>query len=72
MSTERKNGGELPPYVSYLLRLWQETGGETRCWRASLQDPHTGHRVGFADLEELFSFLRRETGESPDGETDAS
>ncbi len=72
MSTERKNGGELPPYVSYLLRLWQETGGATTHWRASLQDAQTGQRVGFADLENLFSFLRRKTGESPDGKTDAS
>ena len=72
MSTERKNGRELPPYVSYLLLLWQETGGETSCWRASLQDPQTGQRVGFADLENLFSFLRRKTGGSPDGKTDAS
>ncbi len=66
MSTERKNGGELPPYVSYLLRLWQETGGERGCWRASLQDPLSGgHRLGFANLDELVSFLREQMGLAP-------
>jgi hypothetical protein len=43
-------------YRSYLLRLWC---AETRdpCWRASLEDPHTGKRIGFASLEQLFAFL---------------
>jgi hypothetical protein len=68
MSTERINGGELPPYVSYLLRLWQETGGETNCWRASLQDPLSGERVGFAHLDELVAFLRQQTGLAPPAE----
>jgi hypothetical protein len=38
------------------LRLWC---AETRdpCWRASLEDPHTGKRIGFASLEQLFAFL---------------
>lgn len=31
-------------------------------WRASLTDPHTGRRHGFASLEELFEFLRAEIG----------
>jgi hypothetical protein len=43
-------------YRSYLLRLWcAETAGP--CWRASLEDPHTGERFGFASLEQLFAFL---------------
>ncbi len=44
-------------YRAYLLRLWRS---ETRAgdgWRASLEDLHMGERVGFAGLEELFSFL---------------
>jgi hypothetical protein len=68
MSTERINGGELPPYVSYLLRLWQETGGETNCWRASLQDPLSGERVGFAHLDELVAFLREQISLAPPAE----
>jgi len=61
VTRERKGSGEMPGYVSYLLRLWREKGGQTAQWRASLQDPHSGERVGFASLEDLFSFLRRET-----------
>ena len=58
-------------YVSYLLRIWQDSGDEelpvskVPPWRASLQSPHTGKRIGFADLESLFAYLRAQTvGES--------
>jgi hypothetical protein len=61
MTQERKGSGEARDYVAYLLRLWREKGGGTTQWRASLQDPHSGERVGFADLEELFDYLRQET-----------
>ena len=73
-----KDGSEQKDYYSYLLRMWRDSGDEGAApskktlWRASLQDPHTGQRAGFANLEKLFSFLRRETGESPDGKTEAS
>jgi hypothetical protein len=43
-------------YRSYLLRLWCEETLEQR-WQASLEDPHTGKRIGFASLEQLFAFL---------------
>jgi len=43
-------------YRAYLLRLWcAETPDQ--CWQASLEDPHTGKRIGFASLEQLFAFL---------------
>jgi hypothetical protein len=44
------------PYRCYLLRLWQAEAG-VGCWHASLEDPRTGDRVGFATLEHLFAFL---------------
>jgi hypothetical protein len=47
-------------YVSYLPRLWRGSD-EGAVWRASLQSPHTGERVGFASLEKLHDFLRRKT-----------
>jgi hypothetical protein len=63
---------ERPDYLSYLLRLWRvrERGppdGEppdsgVSAWRASLQSPGTGERIGFRTLEELFAFLRGQTG----------
>ena len=48
-----------PRYLSYLLRLWQT--GSQPAWRASLESL-TGERQGFADLEELFAFLKSQTG----------
>jgi hypothetical protein len=52
-------------YVAYLLRLWQEGGGDPPQWRASLEKPQTGCRLGFASLEELLAFLEYETKSSP-------
>jgi hypothetical protein len=60
MSHEKAGDGEAQDYVAYLLRLWRETGGESNRWRASLLDPHSGERVGFGSLEELFEFLHRQ------------
>lgn len=53
-------------YLSYLLRLWQDSGGdlpsdEPPPWRASLEIPQSGDRLGFANLEDLFAFLENET-----------
>lgn len=44
-------------YHAYLLRLWQVNAGESHTWHASLEDPYTGKRLGFADLPGLFAFL---------------
>ena len=49
-------------YLSYLLRLWRT--GETSPWKASLEDPVTGRRLGFGNLQVLFAFLRRQTQSS--------
>jgi hypothetical protein len=46
-------------YLSYLLRLWR-VGKEEAAWRASLESPHTGERIGFASLDALFAFLRQQ------------
>jgi hypothetical protein len=58
-------------YLSYLLRLWQESGGDTPrdapMWRASLERPQGGERLGFASLMDLFIFLEKETGSNPLG-----
>jgi hypothetical protein len=48
-------------YLSYLLRLWLSGSAGKPGWRASLEDPHMGSRVGFADLSSLFEYLERET-----------
>lgn len=46
-------------YVSYLLRLWETTDGEEHAWRASLECPGTGDRLGFTTVEALFAFLEQ-------------
>ena len=65
---EQKGPGELSGHYSYLLRLWREKGSASIQWRASLQDPHSGQRVGFAHLDELVAFLREQTGPAPPAE----
>ncbi|HBX68043.1 MAG TPA: hypothetical protein DEH25_01275 [Chloroflexi bacterium] len=48
-------------YISYLLRLWQaDSNGKTVC-RYSLENPHTGNLVGFANFDDLIHFLADET-----------
>lgn len=47
-------------YISYLLRLWQIKEKGKLVWRASLESPQTGDIYGFAGLEELVAFLRRQ------------
>ncbi len=44
-------------YLSYLLRLWQSGKDDATIWRASLENPITGERKGFANLQDLFAFL---------------
>ena len=53
---------ERPDYFSYLLRLWRARERGASAWRASLQDPHTGERMGFSSLGELLAFLREQMG----------
>lgn len=50
-------------YRAYLLRFWEEARGRPDLpgtWRFSLEDPRTGQRQGFADLEALVDFVRQE------------
>lgn len=53
------------PYRAYLLRLWQVEGDVHPDWRASLEDPHSGERIGFADLGHLFEYLEQQTADAP-------
>jgi hypothetical protein len=46
-----------PRYHTFLLSLWAEAGGAPS-WRCSLENPHTGERMGFTSLEELAGYLR--------------
>ena len=57
-------------YRSYLLRLWRvdEDGGQA--WRASLEDPHTGERRGFNNLDGLMEFLKSQTEPGQDRQSE--
>lgn len=54
-------------YHTFLLKLWEEAGRAPN-WRCSLENPHTGERVGFKDLAELTIFLTRWMAAPPSGE----
>ncbi len=47
-------------YLSYLLRIWHEHAGLEAVWRASLEDPQTGERLGFAGIVQLFEFVQKQ------------
>jgi len=46
--------------------LWRTTSGDEIVWRASLENSETGERRGFASLDALFAFLRRQTEAAQD------
>ncbi len=53
--------GRVPRYCAWLLRCWEvrsQQPDQPVGWRFSLEDPHTGHRHGFASLEAVVAFLR--------------
>ena len=58
----------VPDYLTYLLRLWRMRGEGVAGWRASLAAPGSGERHGFASLDDLFLFLRRQTGAGSEGD----
>lgn len=65
MEAHPQGSQEQRDYLSYLLRLWRESDEEQAMWRASLKSSGTGDKVGFGSLEELFAFLRSQTGTLP-------
>jgi hypothetical protein len=53
-------------HLAYLLRLWRVDNGAEAIWRASLQDVRTGERRGFAGLDEVIAYLRRQLDPPPE------
>ena len=50
-------------YCAYVLRCWNEQPSYSEQplhWRFSLEDPHTGTRYGFANLDTLITWLQTE------------
>lgn len=50
---------QQPFYAAYLVRLWQDSPGET--FRASAQSVQSGEVVRFGSLRSLFTFLETES-----------
>ncbi len=48
--------GTAQTYRVFLLRFWRAPGAG-QGWRAALEDPRTGRRIGFPDLPALLAFL---------------
>jgi len=49
-----------PTYHAYMLRVWRDDTSTIRPserWRFSLEDPHTGERIGFASVQMLCAYL---------------
>lgn len=69
MTRTQKDESARRDYLSYLLRVWRVEVRERTIWRASLESPHTGERLGFADLEALCRYLRAETQQEGGGAT---
>jgi hypothetical protein len=63
-----QDSGKQGAYKSYLLRMWHDSsdevlsGSKATAWRATLQSPCTGERVGFDNLDDLFDFLKGQAG----------
>ncbi len=57
IQTGRPLSAELPRHITFLLRLWQVDETASSSWRAALEMPETGERLGFATLEQLFVYL---------------
>lgn len=49
-------------YRSYLLRMWQEDP-ESCGWRAMLENPSTGERQGFGNLDDLCDWIQAQDRE---------
>ena len=47
-------------YMAFLLRLWRADEVDGAQWHASLEEPTTGERRGFADIDRLCAFLEEQ------------
>ena len=59
-------------HLSYLLRVWAVDQNGSPIWRASLESSRTGERLGFRNLDALFTFLRQHTSTAPEPNTGQS
>ncbi len=49
------------PQLIYVVRLWSSDSSTETAWRSTVQNPITGERHVFANLEEFFAFIEETT-----------
>jgi hypothetical protein len=64
--------GETWHYLAFMVRLWRAGTSDGPVWRASLENPHTGERQTFADVEALIAYLRGQTNDPASPQQDAA
>ena len=55
--------GKSPSYHIFMLKCWpehQQSNGFITSWRFSLEDPTTGQRKGFVQLDDLLLSIRKQ------------
>lgn len=60
-----------PRYHTFLVTLWEERNQDPdlpSVWRFRLEDPRTGQRQGFANLQALLAILEQKMIEDGDKE----
>ena len=65
-------GSDSPDYSVYVLRFWEERGGSPNDypeWRYCLEEPGTGKRYGFPNLQSLIAFLEQATAGQDESRT---
>lgn len=55
-----------PRYHSYLIRFWQVPDAEPQDWRVSLEDPRTGEKRHFPNLQAAFVFFHEALQPAPE------
>ena len=53
------------PQLVYVVRLWPSAPPEQPTWRVSVQEPNSGERHIFANLEAFFAFVEEQTRTAP-------
>jgi len=55
---------EIPmQYQAYLLRIWPVKRTEGVIWHAHITNAHTSESRGFANLDEMFDYLRQQASQ---------
>ena len=63
---------ETHRYYSYLIRILEAHTNDEQIYRASLERPGLKERVGFSDIDELFTFIKEDVSSKDSNKTEKS